>query len=197
VSFLNDLTRKYRIEQPQHPPKPTSPSQRKLSAKEDYDIKLFNNKASIENLQKAAKDKGINTTVGTKARVLAGIDGRVKTMIDSNTFIIDKDGNIQITGEGLKPIIQDALKMTRVKDPREMQKDLNDYMIAVRYKDDLQKRGDVYVSKEQLEWADDTLKELENKYGDFEKLKQIAKRIYTFQYRVLYQYVNEGILSQK
>jgi len=50
---------------------------------------------------------------------------------------IDKDGNIKIMGEGLKPIIENARKTLSGNDALKLQTDLNDYMIAKRCLDDL------------------------------------------------------------
>jgi hypothetical protein len=130
---------RYRIDQPHAETKETTPADRVISKTEKADIKLFNHKAGIETLAKRAKEAGLKAgaQIGIKSRNIAGLAGRVASTLNSNTFLIDKDGIIKITGEGLKTIIEDARKTLGEKDALKLQTDLNDYMIAKRYLDDL------------------------------------------------------------
>ncbi|MDR3243223.1 MAG: hypothetical protein LBT79_00575, partial [Elusimicrobiota bacterium] len=189
----------YRLDQPHAETKETTPADRVISKTEKADIKLFNHKAGIENLAKRAKEAGLKAgaQIGIKSRNIAGLAGRVASTLNSNTFLIDKDGNIKITGEGLKTIIEDARKTLGEKDALKLQTDLNDYMIAKRYLDDLANRNDVYVSMEQADWAKKAISDMRKDYKNMDAVNDIAKRIYDFQFRVLYNYVDSGVISQE
>ncbi|MDR1951991.1 MAG: hypothetical protein LBQ37_00560 [Elusimicrobiota bacterium] len=164
-----------------------------------FDVNFRNAKQGIENLSEQAKSiKGFEDNIlGLKSRLQGGNAGRVKAALYFNTFKLNAKGNIEITGEGLKPIIDDAIKELK-KDGIGAERafnDLNDYLISQRYVNDLERRGKATENK--INAAKKTLSKLTKKYKDLDKFEAIAERLFGFQKRVLSNYVDSGVLSQE
>jgi len=166
--------------------------------------KLSNRFASIENLSKLAKDAGIELKEGDDPLILArqylSIGRMVKATLEQGTYRINKDGSVEETGEGLKPILDsfdvDTLDIEADTDTRHQ--DLQDYMIARRYLEDLVPREDVEVSDAQKTKAVDDIFRIEQKYGDkLAKLQETTERLYGFQSRVLENLVESGQMTQE
>ena len=128
------------------------------------------------------------------------IAGMAKQLLTVNTFTIDKDGNIVITGNGLRKILNDFDNLIiRVEpDPKKRRKDLTDYLEARRYWNDLQQNKDILVTEEQKEATAKTLDSLAIKYGNnLEWFDKTAQEIYDFQTRILRMGVDSGNLSEE
>ena len=153
--------------------------------------KLINRFAPIENAMKEAKKAGAEgMDIGIRAREYLGIAGKFQATMNDKTFRITKDGKIEDTGEGLRPILQDYEKLNKAD------KDLNDiglYLEARRAIAD--KRGVVKLPGDKN--ANEVMVELRDKYGDkLDDFSDIADRVYAFQDRVLSQLVDAGIMSK-
>lgn len=147
----------------------------------------FNNLAPLEKL---------SPDIQLKARSHSGVVGWIKSTIESDTS--KRIGlNTEITGEGLKPIIEDFMFEFK-KAPEIASKDLGDYLVALRYTEDLKKRKDVSISDEQLIQSSETIDRLNREYGvDVIRFDHYAERIYEFQQRVLHLLVDGGLLVQE
>ncbi|MDR3244728.1 MAG: hypothetical protein LBT79_08280, partial [Elusimicrobiota bacterium] len=131
------------------------------------------------------------TTIGLRARTFAGAAGRVKAFLEDKTFTIDVNGNTVITGEGLKPILDEAAKFFN-KPAETMVKDLNDYMIAQRI-DDLD-NNKVYVGDNFRAKYMSRLMEILGQY-DRGHLDRFAQRVYAYQKRLLDLLKDNGLMS--
>lgn len=162
---------------------------------------------SIENIVQKAKDLGAKILPGEnpalRARTYLGIGQKVKTVLEDKTYKINPDGTFTITGEGLKPILNDYDKRSPIKNRNIREKDLKDYLIARRTIEDLQRpKGEwtteQIVTPKQVKIAQNTLNNLNQKYGkDVSHLDQTASRLYDYQKRILHTLVDSGNLSQK
>ena len=154
--------------------------------------KLINRFAPIENAMKEAKKAGAEgMDIGIRAREYLGIAGKFQATMNDKTFRITKDGKLENTGEGLRPILQDYEKINK------QDKDLDDisqYMQARRAIAD--KRGVVTLADGKN--ANEAMRELRAKYGDkIDDLAPIAQRTYEFQKRVSHLLVDAGIMSEQ
>lgn len=177
--------------------------------REDFYQETVNRFASIENLSKKAKEMGLDLPSGADPKILArtylGNTKRAEQNIKNNTFRINRDGQIEITGEGLKPILQDFDKLNLVETKEDLkEKDLTDYLVAKRTVEDLQREVEVkgknkkIATEKQTQEAKTKIEELENKYGDkINLLEDTSQRLYGFQKRILYNLVDSGMLSQE
>ena len=132
-------------------------------------------------------------------RQFAGVVGMATSNITAQTYIINPDGNVEITGNGLKPILEDFDNSVFSVEPNKKQRkqDFTDYLIAVRIFEDLQDRKDVEVSEKQKLDSVSTLTKLAEKYGDnFIWFKSSAQEVYAFQRRILQNLVSSGNISQ-
>jgi hypothetical protein len=133
-------------------------------------------------------------------RQFAGVVGMATSNITAQTYIINPDGNVEITGNGLKPILEDFDNSVFSVEPNKKQRkqDFTDYLIAVRIFEDLQDRKDVEVSEKQKLDSVATLTKLAEKYGDnFIWFKSSAQEVYAFQRRILQNLVSSGNISQE
>lgn len=133
-------------------------------------------------------------------RQFAGVVGMATSNITAQTYIINPDGNVEITGNGLKPILEDFDNSVFSVEPNKKQRkqDFTDYLIAVRIFEDLQDREDVDVSEKQKLDSVATLTKLAEKYGDnFIWFKSSAQEVYAFQRRILQNLVSSGNISQE
>jgi len=162
---------------------------------------------SIENIVDKAKNLGAKILPGEdpalRARTYLGIGQKVKTVLEDKTYKINPDGTFTITGEGLKPILDNYDKVSLEKNRTIRDKDLIDYLIAQRTIKDLQRPKSEFtteniVTPEQVKKAQDTIGNLGKKYGtNIVFLDQTATRLYEYQKRVLSTLVDSGNLSQQ
>lgn len=169
---------------------------------------MFDRFEPITQIVKKAKSKGAIIEAGKDASIRArqylGIAGKVKSVLMDKTFRIKDDGNIEVTGEGLKPILDDfdtELKVSE-KSAGVRKQDLNSYLIARRTIEDLQRPaepgGANITTPQQVAEAQATLAKLNAKYGaDIQSLEKAADRLYAYQKRVLHLLVESGNLSQE
>ncbi len=167
--------------------------------------KYLNRFAAIEDTIKKARELGVTIKpgedAGIRAREYLGIGGKVKSVLEDKTFRITPEGKIEITGEGLNPILKDYdAKSTEKKvDVREL--DLQEYMIARRTIEDLQRpknewNKEFIASPEQVNKAKADMVRLNQKYGNnLGLLEETAKRLYEYQKRVLNLLVDSGNIS--
>jgi hypothetical protein len=166
--------------------------------------------ASIENITKKAKKLGMVIPPGEdpamRARAYLGMGRKVESVLRDKTFRINKKGNIIITGEGLKPILDSYDKTIRQyeKKRKPRQKDFEDYLIAQRTILDLQRPAyegapHLIVTPAEVAKAEKQIKALESKYGKdgMAAIEKHAQRLYSFQKRVLHSLVDAGNISQK
>ncbi|KKN77567.1 hypothetical protein LCGC14_0358420 [marine sediment metagenome] len=167
----------------------------------------INRFASLENIVTKAKKLGATIPAGEDtgklARSYLGIGGKAQAMLEKETFIVDKAGNIKITGEGFKPIVTSIDKALKKSKHKNYENDFEDYLINTRTVSDLQRpkvegKEGLIVSPKQIKAAEIKLSELKEKYGDDLKIfESHAKRLYDYQKRVLHLLVDAGTLSQE
>jgi len=165
--------------------------------------------AAIENLEKRAQDLGElilpGELPGTRAREYIGIAQKVQSVLADKTYRINAEGKIEITGEGLKPVLNefDKLSSPIEKNTKVRSQDFNDYFVARRTIEDLQRPKSPWTTEEivtpdQVDAARDDLKRLRQKYGnDLKPFEQTAPRLYEYQKRVLQNLVDSGNISEE
>lgn len=171
---------------------------------------IVNRFASIENITKKAKKLGMDIPPGLdptkRARLYLGFGRKVESILRDKTFRIDRKGNIVITGEGLKPILDSYdLNMTKYERKRKQrQKDFNQYLFAQRTILDLQRPAyegapRLIVTPKQVAQAKEDLAALNKKLGAkaIAEMESHAQRLYAFQKRILHSLVDGGNMSQK
>lgn len=180
----------------------------KQVAFEKFYMNTVNRFAPIENMTQRAKDAGVEIEAGENPSILAraylGSAESTRTILEKNTFTIDDKGEITITGEGLKPILQDFQTAIETETNIDVQeKDLIDYLESRRIVEDLQREVEIagkkktIATEKQIEDATVKMKELESKYkGEIEKFDATAQRLYGFQKRVLKNLVDSGNMSE-
>ncbi|RKY32391.1 MAG: hypothetical protein DRP74_02650 [Candidatus Omnitrophota bacterium] len=162
---------------------------------------------SIENTVQKAKELGAKILPGEnpalRARTYLSVGNKVHTVLENKTYRITPQGKIEITGEGLKPILDYYDKRSPIKGRVNREKDLVDYLIASRTIKDLQ-RPKAKWTKEQIATSNQvgqakaTLNNLNKKYGkNITHLEQTAQRLYAYQKRVLHTLVDSGNMSQQ
>jgi len=162
--------------------------------------------ASIENLDKKAEALGVTIrpgqSPGKRAREYLSIAEKVESVLEKETFIVKPDGTYQITGEGLKPIIDTYEKGSPEKNANKRTEEFNDYFISQRTIEDLQRpKGEwteeEIVTPQQVQNAQAKLDALKGKYGNLKHFEAVADRLYDYQKRVLEILVDSGNLSQQ
>ena len=209
------------IEKPPRPPKPRTagflgmpvefpePEVAREIAERIYQD-YINRFASIENAVKKAKKFGLDVLPGEdpalRARSYLGLGRKVEVILEKNTYRTTKQGNIEMTGEGLKPILDSFENATKTLEPsrKKREKDFNDYLIATRTVEDLQRKAfegakKNIASKKQVAEAQERLDKLAKDYGEkgVAIFEEHAQRLYEYQKRVLHLLVDAGNLSQK
>lgn len=178
----------------------------KIPEGEEVYSALVNRFAPIENIVVRAKKLGADIKPGEdpgmRARGYLGIGGKAKSALEDKTFRITPEGNIELTGEGLRPILKDYDLKSSEKNVGIREKDLNDYLIAKRTIADLQRpkiegKPEMIVTPEQVSKAKLTVDNLKLKYGGLEHLETTAGRLYDYQKRILNLLVDSGNLSQE
>jgi len=171
------------------------------SQAQDATQRIFNRFQSIEDTVARAKALGADIKPGEDAGMSAdrylSISNQVESVLRDGTYRINQEGNVEITGEGLKPILDDFSKVLPGSD-----KDLNQYLIARRTIEDLQRpKGqgsteNIATDKQVME-SKVALAMLKSKHGGLGEFENTAQRIYEFQKRVLENLVDSGMLSQE
>jgi hypothetical protein len=162
--------------------------------------KLVDSYGALIDLGKAAQKRGYKTKVDRLVRLYAGIAGMSHEMINYNTFEMDDNGNLQVTGIGLKEILDlfDTQIYEIEPDKAIREQDLTDYLIARRYYQDLYDMEGVKVSDKQIEDSIAKLDYLHQKYGgEMHTFDSTAQELYEYQRRVLQLLVSSGVMSQK
>lgn len=163
--------------------------------------KGINRYQSIENVAKKAKELGIEVKPGedpgiSADRALSSVN-QAKNMLTDGTYRITKEGNVEKTGEGLKPILDQFEK--KIKGGEE---DLKDYLIARRTIHDLQRpkmegSTENIATPEQVAKSQFITQKLIDKYGDLKVFNDTAERLYSYQRKVLENLVESGIISEE
>lgn len=155
-------------------------------------------------LQKLAEDERVELKDGQRPDLLARAYQYSARMIEKNisdqTYYIDEMGNEVVTGEGLTPILKDFFATMNGIEPNKAKarQDLNDFLVARRYLEDLDEMEDVEVTEAQKKQSAENLLRLSDKYGeDLEMFVDFGNRIYGFQQRILENLVRSGNLSQE
>ena len=134
------------------------------------------------------------------ARLYSGLVGAVRQQVEKNTFTYNKEGNIEITGEGFLPILNDFDKSFSdvEKNQNARHTDLKNYLEAQRFLLDLEKRENFETTEEQKLDAVKTMADLAAKYGDrLNDFEKFSDRIYQFQQRILHNLVDSGNMSEE
>ena len=156
--------------------------------------------AALIDLGKEARKRGYKSKVDRLVRLYAGIAGMSHEMINYNTFEMNDNGNLQVTGIGLKEILDlfDSQIINIEPDKNIRKQDLTDYLIARRYYQDLYDMEGVKVSDKQIEDSIAKLDYLHQKYGgEMHTFDSTAQELYEYQRRVLQLLVTSGVMSQK
>ncbi|MFA5357222.1 MAG: LPD38 domain-containing protein [Candidatus Omnitrophota bacterium] len=142
--------------------------------RERYYQNIVNRFQSIENVTERAKAMGMKIkpgeNPGIRAREYLSNTAKADQVIKNGTYRITQEGKIEVTGEGLQPILNDYDKTSPIKGVRQRSKDLNDYLIARRTIEDLQRpkselSKENIVTPEQVAKAKKTISALAKKYG--------------------------------
>lgn len=167
---------------------------------ENWNRHLFDTIAPLEKLS----DLAGNLKAGQRPDLLARAYQYSKMMIEKNirsqTYYIDENGNEIDTGEGFVPILKDFAKTFAMveKDENKALDDLNDYLVAIRYTEDLDEMDGVEVTKQQKLDSVANIARLQEKYGnDYALFDDFANRIYGYQQRILHNLVDSGNLSEE
>ena len=158
----------------------------------------------IETAVGEAKKKGAEVAPGEdpalQARRYLGVGRIIESTLSENTFTMNKDGNVEVTGEGLKPILDNMDQaLSQIESKRSVRKqDFSDFLIARRMIEDLAPMEDVTITDEQMRKSVRDLAKLAEKYGEsFAKFEELSQRVYGFQDRVIQNELASGQLSQE
>jgi hypothetical protein len=169
---------------------------------------LINRFQPIEDMVKKAKKLGYTPAPGEDpgigARRYLGLGRVVEAFLQKHTYRSTKEGRVISTGEGLKPILDDYDKALKPFESNRANRetDLNDYLIAQRTIEDLQRApypgAEDIVTPEQVQAAEERRTELFEKYGakGMAQMEDTAQRLYDYQRRVLHLLVDSGNISQ-
>jgi hypothetical protein len=164
----------------------------------------FDRLGALVDLSREAVKRGATLADGQTTDYLIrqyySVAGLAKQILTVNTNTINPDGQIEITGRGLRSILDDFDNLIIRLEPNKNQRnqDLKDYLVARRYWNDLQQREDVKVTEQQKLDSAKTLDSLAMKYGDSLKwFDETAKEIYEFQKRVLRIAVDSGNMKEE
>lgn len=177
----------------------------KTSIFHKFYTQAVNRNYPIEQLSKAAKKQGVELDKDTDPLLLSrqylGIGPVIKDTLENNTFLINEEGQIVETGEGLKPIFNaiDETLMEVEANAETRRDDFQDYLVARRNLEDLVPREDVTVSDKEVAKAVGDLLRVTEKYGEvtIKKMDEISQRLYNFQARVLENEVHAGQRSKE
>jgi len=167
-----------------------------------------NRLASIQNITKKAKKLGMEIKPGEdpglRASTYLSISRKVESVLEDKTYRILPTGELEITGEGLKPILDDFDAAAKSFEPsrKRREKDFKDFLIARRAVLDLQYKRPgakrAVVTPEQAEVYKAQLAALNKKYGPqgIIALQKSAERLYEYQKRVFHLLVDSGIITE-
>jgi hypothetical protein len=170
----------------------------------------INRFASIENAVKKAKALGMDIQAGEdagmRARSYLGLGRKVEVTLEKSTFRTTKEGNVEKTGEGLKPILDSYENKIKTLEPsrQKREQDFNDFLVATRTVEDLQRKAYEgakanIATEKQVAESKARLAKLETDYGEkgMAVFQEHAERLYEYQKRVLHLLVDAGNISQK
>jgi len=173
--------------------------------KQEWYQRVFNRFQSIEDLVKDLKKAGANIPSGENAGLSAdrylSVGAKADATLNYGTYTTDANGKVKKTGEGLRPILESYDANSTEQDKTVRGEDLQKYLIAQRTISDLQRSRSQFdqtqiVSEGQVESAKQDMAALKAKYGDMALFEGVAKRMYSFQQRVLHSLVDSGNISQ-
>lgn len=179
-----------------------------LPSKENIDSvyqQAINRFKEIEKLDKQAEKAGKKLEPGEspkfRSRSYLGISEKADSILKDKTYKINKKGEIEITGEGLEPILKDYEAASPEQNVKTRDQEFNDYFISVRTIEDLQRAKGDYTTKKiasdkQILAAHKKLAKLEQKYGNLDHFENVAERLYSFQDRVLHMLVDSGHMTE-
>lgn len=170
---------------------------------------IINRLQSIEDTVTRAKSLGADIKPGEDAGKSAdrylSTANQAQSVLERGTYRITPEGKVEVTGEGLKPILDEfdaTLKEAGIAE-KDRELDLNDYLLSKRIVEDLQRKATPeseknIASEAQVEKAKEILDELNDRYGDkIAVFEDTAQRIYDYQKRVLQSLVDQGLVTQK
>lgn len=171
---------------------------------------FINRFASLEDLSQKAKALGLKVKPGEdpglRARSYLGVGNKVRSILEDSTYRTTPEGEIEITGEGYKPILDDfdARVGPLESSAKARAQDLQDYETAQRTIYDLQRPAYEgaqrnIVSPEQVADAQRSMTALQTKYGPegMKLFADIAQRRTAYRGRILHLLVDSGNLSQE
>lgn len=168
---------------------------------DNWNRHLFDTVAPLQNISDLAAD---HLKPGQRPDLLARAYQYSRMMIEKNitdqTYYIDENGNEVNTGEGFVPILNDFASTFAMVEPRKNAAldDFNDYLVAVRYIEDLDEMEGVEVTEQQKIDAVASITRLQEKYGEnYNLFEDFANRVYAYQQRILYNLVDSGNLSEE
>lgn len=168
--------------------------------------RVVNRFQSIENLTAKAKSLGANIVPGEDPGLSAerylSIGAQAQNTLEEGTFQVTSKGNVIKTGDGLKSILETYDKESPERNPAIRNKELNEYLIARRTVQDLQRPkeegGANIATPEQTQASKEAIAKIEEKFGgNVSHLEKAASQIYDYQQRVLHLLVDSGNLSQE
>ena len=158
----------------------------------------------IENAQKLAAKRGAEINDISNPKLListyANLGGIIEQNLQVNTTKFDENGNVVVTGKSLKSISDDWDNVLVANEPSmdKRREDINKYLIARRFTEDLQDReGFESTEQQRIQMATD-MAEIANKYDSkIEFFDQFAQELYDYQKRVLHNLVDSGVWSEQ
>lgn len=163
--------------------------------------RVFNRFQSIEDLPAKARKMGAVIKPGEDPGISAdrylSTANQAESVLRVGTYRITRDGRVVMTGEGLKPILDEYSKKYKGEAG---EKDLNTYLISRRFIEDLQRPKSQFSSENiarpsQVKKAQEDLAALNKKHGNLNEFESTAQRIYDYQKRVLENLVEAEVLS--
>ena len=168
---------------------------------ENWNRHLFDTVAPLQKISDLASE---DLKAGERPDLLARSYQYSRMMIEKNitdkTYYIDENGNEVDTGEGFVPILNDFTSTFAMVEPRKNAAldDFNDYLVSIRYIEDLDELEGVEVTEQQKIEALSSIAKLQEKYGEnFNLFEDFANRIYGYQQRILHNLVDSGNLSEE
>ena len=128
------------------------------------------------------------------------VQDRLGIFVRSQTSKLMPDGSMQITGVGLAPIIDDFDAEIVAHEPNgEIRtKELQQFLIAKHFLEDLAGRDNILTTDKQLADSRNTLEQLEEKYGDnFAMFEHTASEIYGYLDRIRELAFSSGLISKE
>jgi hypothetical protein len=168
--------------------------------------KAVNRLQEIENVTERARKLGMTIKPGEnprfRSREWLSVANKADSALKYKTYKVKPDGAVEVTGEGLRPILDDFDRAHPATDANIKIKELDDYLRSTRYIEDLQRpvgewTTDTIATPEQIAASRQTLADLTARHGNLSVFEQTADRIYGFEKRVGEMLVDSGLLSQE